>query len=79
VVAIANAFGSQDLSQAKSRIELLFANADRDGAGHFAVAQLIRARLARALNETKSAVGRQFLSDVIGWLDREHGSQHPSK
>ena len=72
VVAIADAIASQDLAQAKIRIELLFADADQQASGHFTVAERLRDRIGLALNEAHRPAAKQFLLQLIAWLDREH-------
>jgi hypothetical protein len=72
VVVIATAFGGHDLAEAKRRIEILFADADKQTGGHFAAAQRLRNQLNLALNDTSGPAGKQFLNDVIGWLQRDH-------
>jgi hypothetical protein len=50
LLAMADTVESQDLSQAKHRIELVFTDADKQTGGHFGVAQNLRDQLGRALN-----------------------------
>jgi hypothetical protein len=70
VMAIATAFGGHDLTEATRRIEILFADASEQAGGHFAVAQRLRDQLGLALNDTNSPARKQFLNDVIAWLER---------
>jgi hypothetical protein len=72
IVAIADAIGSQDLAQAKIRIELLFADAEQQASGHFTVAERLRGRIGLALNDSRRPAAKQFLLQLIAWLDREH-------
>jgi hypothetical protein len=75
VVAIATAFGGRDLAEAKRRIEILFADADKQTGGHFAAAQRLQDQLSLALKKTRSPAEKQFLNDFITWLQREHIGQ----
>jgi hypothetical protein len=70
VMAVATAFGGHDLAEAKRRIEILFADADKQTGGHFAVAQRLRAQLGLALSNTKSLAAKQFLDEILAWVDR---------
>jgi hypothetical protein len=72
VAAIANSAESRDLAEARRRIELLFADNDTQTGGHFGVAQKVRDRLGRALNNNHRPAAKQFLGELISWLDREH-------
>jgi hypothetical protein len=72
VLVIAIAFGGHDLAEAKRRIEILFVGADDQAGGHFALAQRLRDRLGLALNDSHRPAAKQFLLQLIGWLDREH-------
>jgi hypothetical protein len=72
VLVIATAFGGHDPAQAKRRIEILFADADKQKGRHTAVAQHLHNRLNLALNNTRSPAERQSLTDVIAWLRRDH-------
>jgi hypothetical protein len=69
LLAMATTVGSQDLAQAKLRVELLFTDADRQTGGHFGVAQKLRDHLGRALNMNHGPVTKQFLNELIFWLD----------
>jgi hypothetical protein len=72
VMVIATAFGGHDPAEAKRRIEILFADADEQAGGHFVVAQRLRDRLGLALNDCHRPAAKQFLDQLITWLDREH-------
>jgi len=67
LVTIAKSVASQDLSQAKRRLELLFADT-----GSFGTVQKVRDQLAQALNQSHSPNEKRFLGELITWLDREH-------
>jgi hypothetical protein len=70
LVTIAKSVASQDLSQAKRRLELLFADAGTGGS--FGIVQKARDQLAQALNQSHGPNEKRFLSELIAWLDREH-------
>ena len=72
LLAMADTVELQDLSQAKHRIALVFTDADKQTGGHFGVAQNLRDQLGRALNINQGAASKQFLDELIFWLDREH-------
>ena len=50
VMVIATAFGGHDLAEARRRIEILFADADEQAGGHFAVVERLRDRLGLVLH-----------------------------
>ena len=75
LLAMANTVESQDLAQAKHRVELLFTDADRQTGGHFGVARKLRDQLGGALNINQGPATKQFLNELIFWLDREHLGQ----
>jgi hypothetical protein len=66
LAAIADSVESRDLAEAKRRIELLFTDAATGG--H----QRLRDQLGRALSSNHGRAAKQFLGELIGWLDREH-------
>ena len=72
VLVIATAFGGHDLAEAKRRIEILFVGADEQAGGHFALAQRLRDRLGLVLKDGHRPAAKQFLDQLITWLDREH-------
>jgi hypothetical protein len=72
IMVIASAFGGHDLAEARRRIEILFSDADKQTGGHFAPAQRLRDQLRLALNSTSGPATKQFLSDLIAWLERDH-------
>ena len=72
VVAIANSVAAQDLSQAKRRVELLFADVGCRAGGSSGTVQSVRDQLADALNQSRGPTAKQFLDELITWLDREH-------
>ena len=72
VAVIATAFGGHDLAEAKRRIEILFADADRETGGHVAAAQHLRDQLRSVLGNTSGPAGKRFLNDIIAWLQRDH-------
>jgi hypothetical protein len=72
VVAIATTAASRDLCQTKRRLELLFADAERQPGGHLRTAQNVRDQLAQALNQSHGPTAKRFLDELITWLDREH-------
>jgi hypothetical protein len=72
IVAIATAFGGHDLAEAKRRIEMLFADADKQAGGRFAAAQRLSDQLALVLNNTQDPAGKQSLGTIIAWLQRHH-------
>jgi hypothetical protein len=63
---------SGGIAEAKRRIEILFANADKQTGRHTAAAQQLNDQLGMALNSTGSPAKRQSLTDVIAWLRRDH-------
>jgi hypothetical protein len=71
-MVIATAFGGHDLAEAKRRVEILFADADEQAGGHFVVAQRLRAQLGLAVNDCHRPAAKQYLDQLITWLDREH-------
>jgi hypothetical protein len=72
LMVIATTFGGHDLAEAKRRIEMLFADADKQTGEHFAAAQRLRDQLSLALTDTRGPAGKQFWNDVIAWLQRDH-------
>jgi hypothetical protein len=72
IMVIASAFGGHDLAEARRRIEMLFTDADKQTGGHFACAQRLRDQLRLAINSTSGPATKQFLSDLIAWLERDH-------
>jgi hypothetical protein len=72
VVAIASSVAAQDLSDAKRRLELLFADAQRQTHEHFHTAQRVRDQLAQSLNRSHGHTAKRFLNELIAWLDCEH-------
>jgi hypothetical protein len=73
LAAIANSAESRDLSEAKRRIELLFADADTQAGDHFGVAKKLRDQLAQAINQSHGHTAKRFLDELITWLDRHLG------
>lgn len=69
---IATAFGGHDLAEAKWRIEILFADAEVEAGGHFALAQRVRDRLGLELNDSRRPAAKQCLLQLIASLDHEH-------
>ena len=72
VMVIATAFGGHDVAEAKRRIEILFAADDEQAGKHFVVARRLRDRLGLALDDCNRPAAKQFLGQLIAWLDREH-------
>jgi ABC-type hemin transport system ATPase subunit len=72
VLAIANSVAAQDLSQAKRRLELLFADVGCRAGASSGTVQNVRDQLARALDQSHSPTAKRFLDELIAWLDREH-------
>ena len=72
VLVSATAFGGHDLAEAKRRIEILFADADKQTGRHTAVAQDLHDQLTLALNSTRNPAEKRSLTDVIAWLRRDH-------
>jgi hypothetical protein len=72
IMVIASAFGGHDLAEARRRIEMLFTDADKQTGDHFAPAQRLRDQLRLAINSTSGPATKQFLSDLIAWLERDH-------
>jgi hypothetical protein len=70
--AIANSVAAQDLSEAKRRLELLFADAQRQAEVHFHTAQRVRDQLGQAIDQSHGITAKRFLNELITWLDREH-------
>lgn len=62
---------SQDLDQARKRIERLFADSQRLTTRYFAVAQRVRDQLVRPKNEA-SGKCKLCLDEIIEWLDHDH-------
>ena len=73
VIAIANK--TEDVGQAKKRIEQLFVAPTGPHRGHLAVAQRVRDHIDQAYNgvllDAQPCVDR-----VLAWLDREYLQQH---
>jgi hypothetical protein len=62
---------SQDLEEAKNRIEQLFSESKAQHRGHRAVAQRVRDQLNETDDDT--AIDAQaYIDKVLAWLDREH-------
>jgi hypothetical protein len=72
LAAIADSVEARDLAEAKRRIELLFTEAATLAGGHFALAQRLRDQLGRVLTTNHGPAAKQFLAELISWLDREH-------
>ena len=72
VVAIANSVAAQDLSQAKRRFELLFANVGCRAGGSSGTVQSVRDQLAQAVDQSHSPTAKRSLDELITWLDHEH-------
>ena len=72
VVAIADSVASHDLSQAKRRLELLFADAGSQTGESSGTAQNVRDQLAQSRNQSHGPTSKRFLDELITWLDREH-------
>jgi len=73
VLAIANK--TEDLNQAKERIEQLFVASKRQHRGHLAVAQRVRDQINQAYNDVLLDA-RPCVDRLLEWLDREHLHQH---
>jgi hypothetical protein len=71
-LAIANSLAAQDLSQAKRRLELLFADVGCRAGGSCGTAQSVRDQLAQAVDPSHSPTAKRSLDELITWLDREH-------
>ena len=69
VLLIANQ--SEDVGQAKKRIEQLFVESKAQHRRHLAVVQRVRDQLDRAYNDAP-ADAQLCLDRVLDWLDREH-------
>jgi hypothetical protein len=62
VAVIATAFGGHDLAEARRRIEILFANAEEQAGGHFALTRRLPDRLVDfASNHSHRPAAKQFL------------------
>jgi hypothetical protein len=72
VLATANSVAWQDLSQAKRRLELLFADAGSQPGGSFGTVQNTRDQLTQSLTQSHGHTAKRFLDELITWLDREH-------
>jgi DNA-binding MurR/RpiR family transcriptional regulator len=72
VLAMATAFGGHDLAEAKRRIEILFADADKQTGEHSSVAHRLHDRIKSVLKDTTSPAERQSLNNVVAWLRRDH-------
>jgi hypothetical protein len=69
VLRIANQ--TEDVGQAKDRIEQLFRVAKASHRGHLAIAQRLRDQLSVAYNDVPLDA-QPCLTRVLAWLDREH-------
>jgi hypothetical protein len=58
--------------RAKRRPELLFADVGCRAGGSSGTVQNVRDQLADALNQSRGPTAKQFLDELITWLDREH-------
>jgi hypothetical protein len=65
VVVIANSVASHDLSQAKRRLELLFADAGSQAGGSSGTVQNVRDQLAQSLNQSHSPTSKRFRDELI--------------
>jgi hypothetical protein len=73
VLRIANQ--SEDVGQAKRRIEQLFSETKTQHRGYRAVAQRVRDQLNEACNDTPLDA-QVCINKVLDWLDHEHLARH---
>jgi hypothetical protein len=69
VLSIANK--TEDLGEAKNRIEQLFRASKAQHRGHLAVAQRVRDQINQAYSDVPDDA-QPWVSRVLEWLDREH-------
>ena len=70
VVAIAN--GARDHEQAKARIKELLDDAKFQSGQRFSTAHRLRDQLRAVYNDVQTVSAKQFLDELIEWLQAKH-------